>query len=813
MDTYKEERVELTKIKEKAEDCEAEPVATPGVIQPHGVLLVLSQKSFDILQLSDNVDKLLGREVKELLDQPMSYLLGEEKAQLIHEKVKAERERNIDPYLRSLSPTEVSITVRGEEKVFDAIIHRSEQGFYLLELEPRELFDDYPLEGPYQLTKNAILQMQQAHQMSNLYNIVVRELAQLTGYDRVMVYKFREDYHGQVVAEYIREGTFDISYMGLNFPNSDIPANARQLYMKNWLRIIPDRGYDPVDIVPFRKWQQDDPLDLSVSVLRSVSSYHIEYLQIIGVEATMSISLFEGDRLWGLIACHSQQKNFVPYPIRMACEFIGQSLSLMLAQRQDRKLEKKLNQLNKITQKVSASLVASTELGKALELQQDAILSLMRCQGFAITDHIKIYMGRVPTGPQVMALCKWLDTQIKDRRKGIYYTQQLPNEYEPAREYEDICCGILAIPIEHPSPGYLIWFRQPAEKTVKWAGKPEKREVRDDRGIRYSPRRSFETWKEKVKGRSEHWTSAEIQVAEEFRTRLYELQSSLYRHMEKENKLLEKSIRERTEELSLANEMLRKAIKRKEISEEELLQSLTSLKTANEDLERFAYVTSHDLREPLRTISNFSQLLHNKYTDQLDEKGLRYIQFIREGTQRMQVLIEDLLKYSRVQKKGNVAKEVSIENVVRETLKFMEVVLEESAGTINVSSPLPKVKADRSLLMQLMQNLLGNAIKYRHPQRELKISVGADEDKEDNKYYRFWVKDNGIGIAAEDQQHIFDMFVRLFTTEEYEGTGIGLSICQKIVQNFGGRIYVESELGKGSVFYFTLPKANTPTVQ
>lgn len=806
MENFSEEREELNKIKEQAEDCEAEPVASPGAIQPHGALLVLSQKNFDILQLSNNVAQMLGREVEDLLDQSISQLLGEEQTQLIRKKVVAERERNVDPYLRSLPHTPVNITVNGEDKVFDAIVHRSDQGFYLMELEPRDLYDDYPLEGPHQLTKSAILQMQQAHQMSNLYNIVVSEVARLIGFDRVMVYKFDTDYHGQVVAEYLREGTFDVSYMGINFPNTDIPANARQLYTKNWLRLIPNREYEAVDIVPFRKWQQDDPLDLTLSVLRSVSPYHIEYLEIMGVSATMSISLFEGDRLWGLIACHSQQKRYIPYTLRMACEFIGQSLSLMLAQRQDRKLEKKLKLLDVITRKVSANLVAGYGLSEAFMSQQKDILALMRAQGFAIVDHIKTYMGSVPPEPQLQALCSWLDTQIEDRRKGIYFTYQLSREYEAAREIEEISSGILAIPIEHPTPGYLIWFRQPAEKTIDWAGKPEKREVRDERGIRYSPRRSFATWKEKLKGRSEHWTSAEIQVAEEFRTRLYELQSSLYRHMEQENKLLEKKIKERTEELSVANEMLRQAIKRKEISEEELLQSLTSLKTANEDLERFAYVTSHDLREPLRTISNFSQLLTNKYSSQLDEKGIKYIEFILEGTQRMQTLIEDLLRYSRVQKKGNVAKEVSMDNVVRETVKFMDLMLAESDGRVEVSTPLPSVKADRSLLMQLLQNLLANAIKYRHPDRPPRISVGAEDD--DGNFYRFWVKDNGIGIAEENQHSIFDMFVRLFASDEYEGTGIGLAICQRIVHKFGGVIYVESELDKGSVFYFTLPKSD-----
>jgi chemotaxis family two-component system sensor kinase Cph1 len=747
--------------------------------------------------------------MEDLLDKPVSYLLGEEQAQLIFEKAQAERERNVDPHLRSLSHTPVNIRVEGEEKTFDAILHRSEQGFYLLELEPHDLFDDYPLEGPYQLTKNAILQMQQAGNLSNLYNIVVSEVAQLTGFDRVMVYQFDEEYHGKVVAEYLREGTFDVSYKGLNFPNTDIPANARRLYMKNWLRLIPDRDYEAVKIGPFMKWQQDEPLDLSLSVLRSVSPYHLEYLEVMGVQSTMSISLFENDRLWGLIACHGQSTNFIPYTLRMACEFIGQSLSLMMAQKQSLNTEKRLRLLDRISRKLSIDLYHPSDLTTGLEKQQEEIGKLMRCHGFAIVDHLNLLSGTTPIRQQVDDLCRWLDEQLKNTSQGYYASSQLSKVYEAAREYEEISSGILAIPIEHPQPGYLIWFRQPVSRTVNWAGKPEKREVRDARGIRYSPRKSFAVWQEKQKGHSKGWTPADIQIAKEFRTVFYELQSSLYRQLEKENELLEKKIRERTQELSLANDMLREAIDRRFVSEEELLQSLSSLKTANEDLERFAYVTSHDLREPLRVISNFSQLLDKRYADQLDQKGRKYIHFIKEGTQRMQNLIEDLLRYSRVQKKSHVVKDVSMDNVVRETIRLLELQLEESGGSVEVSTPMPKVRADRSLLMQLMQNLIGNAIKYCHPDRPPRINVGAEEENE--FYYRFWVRDNGIGIDEKDQESIFDMFVRLFTTEEYEGTGIGLAICQRIVHNFGGSIYVSSEVDKGSVFYFTLPKATEQT--
>lgn len=801
----KEERAKLDKIKEKAEDCEAEPVATPGAIQPHGVLLVLDPY-LKIMQVSENAPQVVGSKVEDLLDQPLSTLLGEKQAQSIRSKVEAETERSVDPYLRTLPHSELTIEVNGREKDFDGIIHRNEQDMLLLELEPRDLFDGYAVEDPYQLTKSAILKMQQAANSPTLYNIIVDEFAALTNFDRVMVYQFDEEYHGDVIAEYLRKGSFDTSYLGLHFPNSDIPRNARELYKKNWLRIIPDREYDPVEIRSSASWQRNEPLDLSQSVLRSVSHYHVEYLQVMNVEATMSVSIFEGDRLWGLIACHCKSVRYIPYSIRMACEFIGQSLSLILTQRQSRKLDLKINDLEHVFRRMAAVVAGKASLTEAIKRQEPDLLRLMQAQGFAMLDHQEIFIGVTPGRRQMYDLRRWLDNQFdQNKDKDVYYTNQLAKEYEPAQEYQERCSGLLALRMEHPTEGYLIWFREEEEATVNWGGKPEKEVVEDERGIRFSPRKSFEIWQQNRRGHSRHWDLTSLRIARQFRTRLYEVQSIIFRNFETEKILLEQRVQERTEQLEKSNNLLIESIDNKEVLQKRLTDNLTTLKAANEALERFAYVTSHDLREPLRVVSNFSQILEKKNMHQLDEKGQQYLKFIQEGTRRMQKLIDDLLKYSRVQRDNQSERKISTENALNEAMQSLQVELEASQGKVERLGSLPPVWGERSLIIQVFQNLVGNALKYRHPDRNPEINIWATEENE--HYYRFFIRDNGIGISPEHYETIFQIFQRLHTVEEYEGTGIGLSICEKIVEKFGGEIGVSSQLGKGSTFYLTLPKA------
>jgi len=244
----------------------------------------------------------------------------------------------------------------------------------------------------------------------------------------------------------------------------------------------------------------------------------------------------------------------------------------------------------------------------------------------------------------------------------------------------------------------------------------------------------------------------------------------------------------------------RKRVERELKQAEELKQAIEALEVSNKDLEQFAYVASHDLQEPLRMISSFTQLLAKRYRGRLDKEADEFIAYIVAGSRRMQALINDLLTYSRVDTRGNSFGPIDSEAAFDQAIANLRVAIEEGEAVIT-HDPLPPLIADNSQIVQLFQNLLGNAIKFRGKEPP-RIHVSA---RQENNEWVFSFRDNGIGIAPEYFDRVFVIFQRLHGREEYPGTGTGLAICKRIVERHSGRIWVESELNKGSTFYFAIP--------
>ncbi|MFX1279168.1 MAG: ATP-binding protein [Promethearchaeota archaeon] len=244
--------------------------------------------------------------------------------------------------------------------------------------------------------------------------------------------------------------------------------------------------------------------------------------------------------------------------------------------------------------------------------------------------------------------------------------------------------------------------------------------------------------------------------------------------------------------------LLSEQITKKEVEYNEIV---LDLKRSNEDLQQFAYVASHDLQEPLRAIVSFSQLLEDKYKDKLDEDGKDFIQFITDGAKNMNILIKDLLSYSRITTHARPLEMSNLENILKDALFNLQESIKESNATISYDD-MPTLNVDKTQFMQLFQNLISNSIKFRRKEPP-RIHIGVEESIDK---WTFSIRDNGIGIESKYFDRLFNIFYRLHTKEEYPGTGIGLPICKKIVQRYSGEIWVESEFGKGSIFSFTIPK-------
>ena len=232
-----------------------------------------------------------------------------------------------------------------------------------------------------------------------------------------------------------------------------------------------------------------------------------------------------------------------------------------------------------------------------------------------------------------------------------------------------------------------------------------------------------------------------------------------------------------------------------------IVQTQDDLARSNDDLEQFAYAASHDLQEPLRTIGAYMNLVKNRYAHVLDETAIEFIDYAVDGAERMRVLIDDLLEYSRVDTRGMPLEPVNCNDVVEDALGNLNMAIEDSRAKID-ASPLPTINGDRSQLSRLFQNLVGNALKFRQENRNPRVQIWAELRGHE---WVFAIKDNGIGIAPEHQERVFEMFSRLHSRARYSGTGIGLALCSKIAQRHGGGIWVESEAGKGSTFRFNIP--------
>jgi len=305
-------------------NCDREPIHIPGLIQPHGALLVLQEPDLTIIQVSINTLELIGQHPQDLLGKPLSTLLAPKQIATIRQCLSEDFEH--------VNPLDIAIKRAAKLLRFDGIVHR-QKALIFLELEPKQKSQKADFVEFYQRVKGTITKIQKAPTLLEMSEAVVKEVRKVTGFDRVMVYQFDAEGAGRVIAEARADAL--TPYLGLHYPPSDIPKQAKQLYTLNWLRLIPDSTYQPIALVPAHNPVDDRPTDLSLSVLRSVSPLHLEYLSNMGVGASMSISLIQDQKLWGLIACHHSTPRYVPYSVRTICEFVGQVMSVELANKED----------------------------------------------------------------------------------------------------------------------------------------------------------------------------------------------------------------------------------------------------------------------------------------------------------------------------------------------------------------------------------------------------------------------------------------------------------------------------------------------
>ncbi|CAN5596681.1 hypothetical protein BH09ACT7_BH09ACT7_17860 [soil metagenome] len=480
------------------------------------MLAVVREPDFEVRQVSVNVAEVLGRPVDGVLGRHLSALLGIEQAARIEQVASGFGD------LRQRNPISCVIDVAGVPRAFDAILHREPGGVLLVELETAYGERPFAFPNTYQAVRNSVEDLNRVSSLSELYNTTAAAVRDLTGFDRVMVYRYDEDYNGEVVAESKREDLN--SFLGLHYPASDIPAQARALYEKNWLRLISDVDYTPAPLVPAVDPARGTPQDLTHATLRSVSPIHIEYLQNMGVHASMSISLLRHGKLWGLIACHHYAgPHLPPYGNRAAAEFLGSTLSLRLVdQFEDDQLHKRLA-TQAVLGKISSATLDDGEPLTAAMFGAPDLLDLVPAGGVVVeVAGERRTRGTVPPPEAVSAVIAWARTAGEDIASSECLSRELPAlDLDP-----EVAAGALVLNL--PDEQYAVWFRPEVLHEVDWGGDPHNKAIAVGEGdeIRLSPRKSFDRWREIVHQRSQHWTPIETDSAEALRRHLVE---ALYR--------------------------------------------------------------------------------------------------------------------------------------------------------------------------------------------------------------------------------------------------------------------------------------------
>ncbi|HSX70307.1 MAG TPA: ATP-binding protein [Pseudomonas sp.] len=728
--------------------CADEPIHVPGSIQPHGFLLVVGEPDLRVLQASQNVAEWIGEEAQGLLGRQLAELIGDSD---LPQRLAAVSGDDRNPF----HVGDVGLRLGAAAGQSFALMAHRNDGQLILEFErtgsAREAYGTL-----YPLMRTFVAELHAAESLESICQLAVNELRRITGFGRIKAYRFDQEGNGEVLAEHAEPGY--ASYLGHCFPASDIPAQARRLYRENLIRVIPDANYQPSPLTPQLNPVSGAPLDLSFASLRSVSPVHLQFMRNMGTLASMSVSIVVRDQLWGLISCHDAEARQVSHQSRTACELLARILALQIdASESDLLAQRKLERRHLIV-RLLAGMADRDSVTEGFKSLPDVVLAFAAAEGAAVVSADScVSVGEVPAREQIIELAKW----IAARESGpLFSSDNLSRDVPQLPALAGHSAGVLAVSISNLHPHYLIWFRQERVRTIKWAGQPQKQ--RDEISGALTPRHSFETWREVVRGFCAPWEEAEREGALELRNAVLGI-------------------------------VLRKA--------EEMAQLAGELRESNKELESFSYSVSHDLRAPLRHIAGYTELLSEMEGGQLSERGQRFLGNIGDAARFAGTLVDNLLSFSQMGRSALHLSDVDLGALVASVRDEMRPDYESREVEWEIL-PMPVVVADASFIHMVLRNLIGNALKYTGTRERAHIEIGAHQRPDETVVY---IRDNGVGFDMQYANKLFGVFQRLHRMEEFEGTGIGLASVRRIVERHGGRVWADGRVDQGATFFFALP--------
>lgn len=485
--------------KNEAEYCGKVPLHQTNLIQPHGYLLVVDKNGLRILQASENSEELFRRPIAEIVSSSLNDYLSAKQQMEWTQRFKTHVSERL-PFLFEL-PAGVHLTTIKEQ-----------DNYYIVEIEKNNaaLPGRDSFFSVYQELKFISSVIEDADTTEEACQIAARELKRVSQFDKVMIYRFDEDWNGDVIAE-VKEEEME-SYLGLKFPASDVPKQARELYKKTPYRLIPNVAYEPVRLYPVLNPLSQTFTDLSDSNLRSVAGVHLEYLRNMNVTASMSTRILKNGELWGLIACHHRTPAYLHFELCALFELLSATISARIATLDNHDAFRYKEEMHRLHNSISEQLYREDSLSALNE----EVLRLLNADGAAIVENGKIEtVGKTPATFEVEDLLLWLESMdVKD----MYSHTRLHRVYEPAEAFSDVASGLLVLPVKPERKTYVLAFRGEALQKINWGGRPDEA-VRLE-GKKYHPRASFAVWQQEVKKTSLPWTKADLDLADQFRATL-----------------------------------------------------------------------------------------------------------------------------------------------------------------------------------------------------------------------------------------------------------------------------------------------------
>lgn len=641
--------------------CEREPIHIPGAIQPHGLLLVADAETLAITHAAGEVAAWLGP--VRWRGATLASVLGEEAATRARDCDRGAIDRLATPSGRTAS----------------ALMHRS-GAHVLVELE---IAADSSASLSMLTQLEAITAaFEQAPGLQELFDVAAAEFRRVTGYSRVMVYHFLEDGEGVVLAE-ARGGESHHSFLNHHFPATDIPAQARALYVRNRIRVIPDVGYRPAPLQP--EWTAPEPLDMSDAVLRSVSPIHIQYLKNMGVAASASLSIVLNGALWGMIACHHHEPRDLTPAVRAHCRLLATTLARQIAAREENDAVRERVRLRSYEDDVVALLSREGSLDQAISNHLGQMMRMLGSDGLAVLRGSELLLGgRCPSEAAVRQLALWA---VERSSATAFATARLSEHFPLAEPDAALAAGLLAVTLSTSEPWVVLWFRADEREVVNWAGNPHKA-MQTGPGGQLTPRTSFDAWSEIVRGRSRRWTLPEIDAA----ARLREAVMTLWQH---------RRIRDLNKDLVVTLEDKDQLLRQKEYLIGEV---------------------NHRVQNSLQLVSSFLALQAR------ETKDVQFRRAIDEARQRIQAV-------SLVHRRLYKSEQVEVIDVAR----YLEELLSELTGFIGsewkgqLQSDLQPVMLpnDRAVALGLVvTELVINANKYAYDAGSGPIHLRLTQDRQ-----------------------------------------------------------------------------------